>query len=577
MTAVTIQGRAYSDDGTTARDMLNGGHRTHFLPLVQDVVTTAGEVVTNAAAAAGSAAAAAAVSGSWSGTSSTSLAVGAGSKSLTTQTGKQFAAGSFVTVARTADPNTLMHGVITSYTTGTGALVVNVGSVQGSGTYTDWTVYLSGMQGPAGASGNGSVTYSALTGAYTALTTDRGKVLDATSGTWTLAFQGVATLGAGWATIVRNSGSGTITLDPSGAELIDGAATMALLPGHTVWVLCDGSVLRSWHLGLNRTALRPILQNNTGWRALSAGEDLSAGLFDTLLVASLRTMAYAAGAYVVTPLVADVNVSSSADARTWTLRTMPASKVWVVGSNGTAFLAVADGDTATATSADGAVWSAATALPAALTSPWQPIMVGGLWIAAASGSTTYYTSADGVAWTSRTFPAAPSNIALVGTTGWIRTGTTQAYTSTNGTTWTSRTLPKNYTEIRADSGGILLGAIDYLSAVDQTTDGITWTSTSVRVPLNNVGRMWVTVGGVKLVASDESSSAGAYTLEGTTWRRRMMGSFPSGLAGGQAVSKWAVQFRGVLNDRCLGGDNGTSGYISMAEPSSSVVGLYSAV
>lgn len=44
MTQATINGNTYSDDGSAAKDMNNGGHRTHFLPLVNDVVTVAGQV-----------------------------------------------------------------------------------------------------------------------------------------------------------------------------------------------------------------------------------------------------------------------------------------------------------------------------------------------------------------------------------------------------------------------------------------------------------------------------------------------------------------------------------------------------
>jgi len=44
MTQAIINGNTYSDDGSAVKDMNNGGHRTHFLPLVNDVVTVAGQV-----------------------------------------------------------------------------------------------------------------------------------------------------------------------------------------------------------------------------------------------------------------------------------------------------------------------------------------------------------------------------------------------------------------------------------------------------------------------------------------------------------------------------------------------------
>lgn len=78
-----------------------------------------------------------------SATSSTSLAIGTGTKALTVQTGKAFVVGQWVTVTSTATPANWMHGQITAYTSGTGALTVNVTAVGGSGTYAAWTIGLS--------------------------------------------------------------------------------------------------------------------------------------------------------------------------------------------------------------------------------------------------------------------------------------------------------------------------------------------------------------------------------------------------------------------------------------------------
>lgn len=76
-----------------------------------------------------------------SGTSSTSLTVGTGSKSLTTQTGKAFVAGQTLKIAATSTPTVdYMVGTVTSYNSGTGALVVNVTAFYGSGTIADWSI-----------------------------------------------------------------------------------------------------------------------------------------------------------------------------------------------------------------------------------------------------------------------------------------------------------------------------------------------------------------------------------------------------------------------------------------------------
>ena len=105
--------------------------------------TQAGNASASAAAAAASALTALNAPGT-SATSTSSLTIGTGAKSLTIQTGKSIVAGMTLVIARTSAPTTTrMSGVVTSYDSGTGALGVTVDSVTGSGTHTDWTVSLS--------------------------------------------------------------------------------------------------------------------------------------------------------------------------------------------------------------------------------------------------------------------------------------------------------------------------------------------------------------------------------------------------------------------------------------------------
>jgi hypothetical protein len=74
-------------------------------------------------------------------TSASSVAIGTGAKSFTVSTGKSFQPGMFIVIADTAAPSTnSMIAQITSYNSGTGALVVDVKAVLGSGTKTAWTI-----------------------------------------------------------------------------------------------------------------------------------------------------------------------------------------------------------------------------------------------------------------------------------------------------------------------------------------------------------------------------------------------------------------------------------------------------
>lgn len=122
-----------------------------------------------------------------------------------------------------------------------------------------------------GAALNGKLDKSA---AYTVVANDRGKVINATAGTWTLAVTAAATLGDGFVFGVLNSGAGTITIDPDAAEQIDGAATKAMAPGKLAIVYCDGTKFTT-----------------VGSLATGPGSGLDADMVDGLHASSFKTLA----------------------------------------------------------------------------------------------------------------------------------------------------------------------------------------------------------------------------------------------------------------------------------------------
>jgi hypothetical protein len=73
-------------------------------------------------------------------TSTTSLAVGTGSKSLTVTTGKSYVTGMYIRVVSTSTPTNYMQGTVTSYNSGTGALVFTSEIIGGTGTIASWTI-----------------------------------------------------------------------------------------------------------------------------------------------------------------------------------------------------------------------------------------------------------------------------------------------------------------------------------------------------------------------------------------------------------------------------------------------------
>lgn len=93
-----------------------------------------------------------------------------------------------------------------------------------------------------GAPLNGSV---AKTATYKVVAADRGKLIDCSGGSWTLDVDAAATLGAGFAFAVKNSGTGTITINPNLSETVDGVATLAIGPGESVFAVCTGTAWRT--------------------------------------------------------------------------------------------------------------------------------------------------------------------------------------------------------------------------------------------------------------------------------------------------------------------------------------------
>ncbi len=74
-------------------------------------------------------------------TSTTSMAVGNGSKTFTVDAGKSFSPGMIVSITKTATPKTVnMTAEVVSYHAGTGALVVTAYSSTGEGTHAAWTI-----------------------------------------------------------------------------------------------------------------------------------------------------------------------------------------------------------------------------------------------------------------------------------------------------------------------------------------------------------------------------------------------------------------------------------------------------
>jgi hypothetical protein len=86
---------------------------------------------------------------------------------------------------------------------------------------------------------DGKVVYSAKVTNYTAVANDNNAVLRFTAAA-TLTLTAAATLATNWHITVFADG-GDVTIDPNGAETIDGATTLIVPNGSSVYVICNGS------------------------------------------------------------------------------------------------------------------------------------------------------------------------------------------------------------------------------------------------------------------------------------------------------------------------------------------------
>lgn len=140
-----------------------------------------------------------------------------------------------------------------------------------------WTIYLTGNADAAGTwesfqagsvtseaqaatlAGYGIVAISStlaqeqdvttFNGDYTAGVTDRAKAFVWTGGLGTLTLTAASTLANGWFISVRNEGSGNLTVECSGADTINGDATLTLRPGDSCVINTDGTSFYTVGLG----------------------------------------------------------------------------------------------------------------------------------------------------------------------------------------------------------------------------------------------------------------------------------------------------------------------------------------
>lgn len=389
--------------------------------------TSATNAGNSATAAANSAASAVLTPGSQA-TSTSSIAIGMGSQSLTlAQTGKNFVVGQFVTIARTSDPaNSWMTGAITAFNSGTGAMTVNIINKYGAGTFTDWTVSQATPVAP-NAIAIGALRFSQDVGTLISPTdTDPATYLR----TGTVATAATYPAGA-LVDYIKAYGSANVSLGQYiGDVATDGNQTIVCTYGSTnVLVSTNGGA--SWSTVASNLASGATATGVcwAGSRFILAGHSGGTGVY----------LSYSTtGGSFTTGASTGLGGTSAG----------PISIKW---DGALALLAVKNGSSScVATTSDG---TSATPrnLPAALPSDPRVAVVAAngatRWLISLAGSDTCYRSAaaDGSGtWTYQTGPAVAGAKSVVATASKYIVGSgTNLYHSSTGATgsWTSVALP----------------------------------------------------------------------------------------------------------------------------------------
>ena len=153
-----------------------------------------------------------------------------------------------------------------------------------SGTVATW-------QTPAG--GSTALTISNKVAAYTVVVGDINAIINCTSGTFTVSLTAAATLGAGFNVTIWNTSTASadvITIDPAGAETIDGVSTLLLRAGEGMQVVCNGT---NWATG-NKKVMRMYAENfadSTQTRPIATG-NYSLALGRNATASGIGSLAY---------------------------------------------------------------------------------------------------------------------------------------------------------------------------------------------------------------------------------------------------------------------------------------------
>lgn len=180
----------------------------------------------------------------------------------------------------TANPDA--YGTWSNLTFGTGTSSADAGSLAGLG--------LTAI----GSTLNQSHQTTSLTAAYTFLSGDRSKAYVWTGGATTATLPQASSLGSNWFVLLKNNGTGSITISTSNSELFDGSLTKTFAPSDAAFIICTGTGFVTVGFGQSTQFLFNVLTKPVtgGAYTLSASEASNTIQIYTGTLASNVTVTY---------------------------------------------------------------------------------------------------------------------------------------------------------------------------------------------------------------------------------------------------------------------------------------------
>jgi len=137
--------------------------------------------------------------------------------------------------------NTTVNGTWQSLQYGATTSTVNASSLAGTGIVAVGTLL------------SQSVPITTFNSSYTAGASDRAKMFVWTGAGGTLTLPSATAVGDNWFIYLRNSGSGAIVADPTGAPTIDGLSSLSFQPGESAIIATDG--INFYTIGFGQSAV----------------------------------------------------------------------------------------------------------------------------------------------------------------------------------------------------------------------------------------------------------------------------------------------------------------------------------